>query len=334
MLNKFIKTLFLVSIGMIILPMTSFGQININTSYALSNELGVEIIPNYPRPNETVFINLTLYTDDLNSADITWYQNGENVLSGKGETRYYFKAGNVGEEVKIEIKIKLISGVSFSKTFTLNPASVDLVWEANSYVLPFYKGKALHSRQGSLKVVATPEFVKNGKRILPQNLIYKWSNGLEVYQNQSGYGKSVVILNGSLLGRTEDIRVLVTDPINNLVAESFVDIRPVDPEIVFYENSPYYGHIFNSAIANTFDLKTEEIQILAAPFFFTKERIGGLKYEWRLNYQIVPNLSSSRTAIFRKPEDEKGKSIISLEVQNLNRILQQADKKLIMSFEN
>jgi len=337
MRNNFIKTLLLLALGMVFLPTTTFGQIgqiNIDIPYALSNELGVEIIPNYPRPNETVFINLVLYTGDLNSADITWYKNDEKVLSGKGEIRYNFRAGNVGEEAKIKIQIKLLSGVSFSKTFTLNPASVDIVWEADSYVPPFYRGKALHPKQGALRVIAMPEFVKNGNKISAKNLVYEWSNGLDVYQDQSGYGKNVVFLNGSLLGRTENIKVLVTDPVNNLVAEGFVDIKPIDPEIVFYENNPYYGHLFNSAIINTFNLKTDEVQILSAPYYFTRESIGSLTYEWRLNNQTIPNLSSSRTAIFRKPEDEDGKSIIGLRVENLNRILQQADNKLIMSFEN
>ncbi len=334
MLNKFIKTLILVGFGVIILPTISFGQIKVNTSYALSNELGVEIIPNYPKPNKMVFINLTLYTNDLNSALITWYKDGKKVLSGKGKTKYSFRTANVGKETKIETVIKLLNGSVFSKVFTLNPANVDLTWEANSYTPPFYKGKALHPKQGSLKVVATPEFIKGGKIILPQNLIYKWSNGLKVYQEQSGYGKNVIILNGSILGRNENIKVLVTDPVNNLVAESFVNIKPINPEIVFYKDSPYYGPIFNLAIANNFNLKAEETQILAAPYYFTKENINGLKYEWRLNNQVISNLSSSRTAIFRKPKKQAGKSLISLQVQNLIRILQQADRNLTISFSD
>jgi hypothetical protein len=332
--SKFIKLLVVASIGMVILPVISSAQStqNINMPYALSNELGVEIIPTYPRPNEMVWINLTLYTDDLNSADIGWYQNGKKVLSGKGETKYRFKAGSVGEESKIEIRINLLSGASFSKTITLTPASVDLVWEANSYVPPFYKGKALHPRQGILKVVAIPEFVKNGKRISPQNLVYEWSNGLNVYQNQSGYGKSIAILDGSLLGRTENIEVLVTDPVNNLAAQGFVDIAPVNPEIVFYENNSYYGNIFDSALVKTFDLKADEVQILAAPFYFTKEGSGLLQYGWRLNGQAIPDLSGSITAIFRKPEKKTGQSVISLQVENTNRILQQAGSSLTINF--
>ena len=334
MISKFKKILIsgLVISFWIVLPNLSFAQININIPFALSSELGVEIIPNYPRPNEVTFMSLSLYTDDLNSADIAWYNNGKLVASGKGETRYSFRLGKVGEESKIEIKIKLLSGASFVKQFTLNPASIDLVWEANSYVPPFYKGKALHSRQGSLKIVAMPEFVKNGKRIASQNLIYEWGNGVEAYQSQSGYGKNMIILNGSILGRTENIEVLVRDPVNNLVADGFIDINPVDPEIIFYENNPYYGHMFDQGLSN-FNLNTAEVQISAAPYYFSKERTGELKYDWRLNGIEVPSLSGSRTAIFRRPEDKRGQSNISLNIENQNRILQQADASLSMQFE-
>jgi len=346
MFGKFIKILMAAGVGLAVLPIVSFlpaqagAQINTitpgaNVPYALSSELGVEVIPTYPRPNETVSINLTLYTDDLSTADITWYQNGKTTLSGKGETRYSFKAGLVGEETNIEIKIDFLSGVSFSKTITLNPAGVDLVWEAYSYVSPFYKGKALHPRQGVLKVVAMPEFVKDGKRISPQNLVYEWSNATKINQSQSGYGKSAAVLNGSILGKQENIKVVVTDPVNNLTAQGFLDISPIDPEIVFYENDPYYGHIFDIAIPGTFNLRADEVQILAAPYYFTKEGGGLLQYEWRLNSQSIPDLYGSKTAIFRKPEDRTtGISNISLQITNTNRILQQAGSNLIMQFQN
>lgn len=337
MLNRFATFLLLIVLNIAVSPVFSFAQNNqglqINLPYAMENELGVQIIPNYPRPNELVFLNLTLYTEDLNSANIIWYKDGKNVLSGKGEIRYSFKTGSVGQSVNIEVVVRLLSGVSFSKAISFTPASVDLVWEANSYVPPFYKGKALHPNQGTLKVVAMPEFVKAGRRISPQNLIYKWSNNTEVYQSKSGYGKNVLNLDGSLLGRSEKIEVLVTDPTNNLSAQGFVDISPTNPEIVFYENSPYYGHIFDSAINQSFVLKSGEIQILAAPYYFTKETTDLIQSEWRLNNRVVSDLSGSRTAIFRKPDGESGTSVISLHMQNFAKILQQADGNLTMNFE-
>jgi hypothetical protein len=330
MLNKLIKILAIASISIMVLPVISSAQ-TVNVSYALSNELNVEFSPTYPRPNSNVSINLTLYTADLNSADITWQKDGKTVLKGKGETKYAFRAGTVGIKTEIVINITLIDGTSFSKTLSINPASVDMVWEAQSYVPPFYEGKALHPRQGVLKIAAMPEFVSNGQRTSPANLIYKWSNNVEVYQDQSGYGKNVVVLDGSLLGKSENIKVSVTDPVNNLTAENYITINPVNPEIVFYQNDPYYGNIFDSAVSGYFNLSGSEVQILAAPYYFTKE--NSVKYEWRLNGQTIQNLTGSMTAIFKKPEGGNGQSAISLQVTNPGRILQEADNNLTIEFK-
>jgi hypothetical protein len=254
-----LRNFLLLSLIFLILPTFCLAQ-SINTAASLQNELGVEISPDYPGPNKKVSISLSLFTDDLNSATIVWYLNDQKVLEGVGETKYSFKMGQAGKSTKVDIKIKLLSGVSFSKTFTLNPASVDLVWEANSYVPPFYKGKALFSYQSSFKIVATPNFIRNGKLIPAEKLVYEWSNNNSAYQNQSGYGKNVLILNGSVLGREEEIDLLVTDPNSNLVANGFINLRPTEPEIVFYQNDPYYGQIFDNTSSNIFDLKKEEIQ--------------------------------------------------------------------------
>ncbi len=336
MQSRLAKILTTIIIGVAVLPMVSFAQTSssINISQALNNELGVDIVPDFPKPNETVSVDLTLFTGDLNSADITWYQNGKIALSGKGETRYSFQTGSSGTETKIEIRIKLLNGASFSKTITISPAGVDLVWEADSYVPPFYKGKALHPMQGILKIVALPEFVSKGARASPSNLIYKWSNDVATYQSQSGYGKNVLILKGSLLGKSENVKVLVTNPANNMSARGSINIDPIDPEIVFYQNDSYYGYIFDSAVSGAFKLSGDEVQVLAAPYYFTKEKAGGLTYEWRLNNQAVPELAGSRTAIFKKPEGGVGSSAVNLQVTNVRKILQQAENSLTINFEN
>lgn len=330
MFNVFKKKIF-VFVIFLIFPVICFGQLDM--SYTLSRELDVEVIPNYPKPNDWVFIEIALYTDNLDSADITWLKDGREVVSGKGLKEFSFRTGNIGEQTDIEIRIELLNGSSFSKKMTFNPADVDLTWEANSYVPPFYKGKALHPKQGLIKIVAMPEFVKNGKRTPPEDLIYEWSNDVSVYKNQSGYGKYAVVLNGSLLGKQEKIRVLVTDPVNNLVAESFLDISPVKPEIVFYENNPFYGYIFDQALSGRFNMKSPEVQIVSSPFYFTKEDLDLIKNTWLLNGNNAPELSGSKTVVFRKPEEKSGQSSIFLRMENENRILQQAEKTLVVSFD-
>jgi len=85
------------------------------------------------------------------------------------------------------------------------------------------------------------------------------------------------------------------------------------------------------AIRN-FNLSGSEVQILAAPYFFTNENNYALNYAWTLNGQSIPDLSGSRTAIFKKPDGQTGQSNIALQVTNANRILQEADGSLIMNF--
>jgi len=317
----------------LILPHAVFAQFDTSVS-GVEQELNMNIVPASPKPNDTVNITLTLYTGDLGSADIIWYKNDKEVLRGKGETRYSFKMGNSGETTKIDIAIRLMNGTIFSKSVTLTPTRVDLIWEANTYTPPFYKGKALHSRQGSIKIIALPEFIKDGIRISPQNLVYQWSNGQNVLESQSGYGKNVVTVSGSLLGRAESIDVLVSDPNSNLTANGSVNITPGDPKIIFYENSPYLGPIYDMAIGKSYELGGDEVEVLAAPYFFSNENQGFLNYSWRLNNQSIPELANSRTAIFKKPTETSGQSNLSLEIQNSNRVLQEASNNFSIKFQN
>ncbi len=305
--------------------------ISINLPYSLSNELGVEIIPEYPRPNEQVWVNLTLYTDNLNSANISWYIDDKLVEYGIGLTSYSFKMGEAGVGKKVTIKVVLANGASFTKEISLTPSSVDLIWEALSYTPPFYKGRALHPAQGIVKVVAMPEFYKDGSRVKPENLIYNWSNDVEAYQSQSGYGKNVLLINGSLIGDIDSINLLVTDPGKGLAAQNSISINPSDSSIVFYKNDPYYGFSLDKALFGTYNLKEEEVELFAAPYNMSPESSTNLEYSWSLNGTQINSLNGSRTALFKKTEEE-GSSELLFRATNNNRILQFTENSLVIRF--
>lgn len=326
-------TLIFTLVGLFLLGNKTEAQFNVNVSGALQNEIGVELIPSYPVPYQNTYVNLSLYTNDLDSAKIIWLKNGKIEQEGIGLKNYSFRTGKAGEEIRIEVVVVLSNGLSFNKSFTINPASVDVIWEADSYTPPFYQGKALHPRQGSLKLVANPEFYKDNSRIPPENLVYNWYLGEDALQDQSGYGRRVAIIDGNILGDTERIYLLVTDPKNNISAENYLDISPVEPEILFYENNSYYGYLFNQALSGTVDLRSSEIQIVAEPYFISRD--GNLiEYNWRLNSGSSNELKNSRSAVFRKPEGEEGESLIRVNINNLQRILQFANGSLRIRFTN
>src|SRR3989344_8617863 len=233
MTNTLIQKLIIFTLFVFLLPTSIFAQINIDIGAALNSELNVEVIPTYPKPNSVVFIQLEMYSENLDKAEITWNQDGKIFVKGNGKKTYSFKAGESGTETNIEVRVKLQSGNTFYKSMIIKPIGVDLIWQSDSYVPPFYKGKALHPKQGNLRIVAMPDFRdSNGKMVPQNNLIYKWSDGNTVYDNQSGYGKNVLNIEGSILGRGSRVEVLVTSPTDNGAASEILEVATSDPEII------------------------------------------------------------------------------------------------------
>lgn len=329
------KLILIFSLSLLILPLFSNAQLNINLDGALESELNVEVIPAYPKPNSSVFIQLEMYSEDLDKAEITWNQDNKIFVKGNGKKSYNFTTGESGTETNIEVRVKLQNGKTFYKSMKIKPVGVDLVWQSDSYVPPFFKGKAMHPKQGNLSIVAIPDFTDSkGNPVPKEKLIYKWSDGTNVFDTQSGYGKSVLKITGSLLGRVDRVEVLVTSPTEIGAATEIIDIPTTDPEIVFYEISPFYGPLFNKTISNNIDLSGEEIEIMASPFFTTGISNRSTTLSWRLNGIKSPDLDNSKTVIFRRPEGESGASSIQLSVENDSKILQSKRASFNINFKD
>lgn len=329
------KISFYIFISLIaITPLFSNAQVNINLDTALESELNVEVIPTYPKPNSTVFIQLEMYSEDLDKAEITWNQDNKIFVKENGRKTYSFKSGPSGTETNIEVRVKLQNGRTFYKSMKIKPVGVDLIWQSDSYVPPFFKGKAMHPKQGNLTIVAVPDFTdSDGNPIPREKLIYKWSNGNTVFNDQSGFGKSVLRIEGSLLGRTDRVEVVVTSPSENGAASEIIDIPTTEPEVLFYEVSPFYGVMFNKTLPRNVELSGDEIEVAAVPFYTTGVSNDTALFNWRLNGLRSVGQNNSKTVIFRRPEGVSGSSNIQLSVENASKILQQPRGSFTISFQ-
>src|SRR3989344_5968640 len=189
----------------------NFDSLNVGSNISLPSELNINLVPNYPKPNSRVRLSLTMYTENLDNAQIDWYVDGKKVLSGIGEKVYTVTTSKAGTETDVEIIITLASGAKFSKSLTLKPATIDLLWQSDSYVPPFYKGKALFPSQGNVVITAMPEFYSGSSKVSPSSLNYSWTVNDKVLQNQSGYGKQSIKVAGPALGTSINVLVTVTD---------------------------------------------------------------------------------------------------------------------------
>ncbi len=307
--------------GIIFLPQSVSAQFN----QLLPTSINLDILPENPSANQNVSASLSSFDTDLNAATITWQVNGKTIQSGKGIKKASFKTGNINTSTKIDIQIVTQQGEKITKSYSIKPTEVDLLWQADGYTPPFYKGKTMFVHQNKITFIAIPHILNSsGKEISPTNLIYKWTRNGVVMEDSSGYGKNTFTMTGSLISRQLDVTVDVTSPDTGAVGFAETLVTPRDPEIYLYEKSPLYGVLFEKALTQTVQLTGKEMGVVAVPLFFgtTYAENPSLSYNWGINGSVVGTDTHTASRIFRQQEGTVGTSHISVSIEHASKILQ------------
>jgi hypothetical protein len=326
----FIFTLFLSSLG-------SLVSAQFQVQPLPETEINIELSPENPGPHESVYVLLTSYSTNINAASITWRVNGQTKRSGRGEKSFSFETGAANTTTTLGITVATVEGEVINKTISLRPVTVDLIWQSNSFVPPFYKGKALFSYQNDVTFIALPHITSGGVEISPKNLIYKWTLNGKVIDYASGYGKNTYIIQGDIIAKTLNVEVEVTTSNSTSRGRSSLTLAPRDPQILLYKKSPIYGVEFQKALINTVNLTdSKEITVVGMPYFFGTEDAFSpdLSYKWSINNLPVDKDFTQTSRVFRQKEGSSGVSRISLSIENRNKILQLAGKSFDLKFES
>ncbi len=304
----------------------STGVISQQVSSAVSNE--------NPTPGQEVTISLTAYGTDLNAATISWSVNGKRVEGGTGYTQFTLTAGKNGETKTVVATIIPTTGPSISKTFTISPQDVSIIYESDGYVPPFYKGKGVYTREGTVTLVAVPNLMVNGTKLSPSALTYKWIVDGTVQGSKSGYGRNSLSYTGSILGNDSIVEVEVSSA-GGTKGKGTILLSPQEPEALLYEQSPLYGTLFNKELSrNGFFLKEKEVTVAAIPFSTSASSLenGALSYKWSINGSSIPVPETQNFATLRNSTGEKGTSNIGVTVSNTTHLLQMMRNTLSINF--
>lgn len=319
----------------------SLGIFNITHSQTFDQSqttINMEIFPEIPGPNDEVYVSLASYATDINSATIVWKLNGKVQKQGIGERDFSFVVGNMNTKTVLSVTIRTIEGENIEKSITIKPSDVDIIWQSQSFVPPFYKGKAMFSHQNQITFIAIPHITgSNGQEINNKNLIYKWRKNGTVIEDVSGFAKNTYTFTGPLISRPLQVSVEVSSVNNDGVAFGQTYIEPGEPSIVFYRKDPIYGIKFEKALTGTFELNnSKEITVIGIPLFFgvLDPAFFALNYKWLINGVSVGNDSSANTQVFRQKEGTSGSSKISLNIENSDKILQYASEDFNLKFNN
>ncbi len=204
--------------------------------------------------------------------------------------------------------------------------NITLVWEANSYTPPFYKGRALMPDGGDARIIA---FLPPG---IPETagLTYTWRIDGTIDGDNSGPGRKIYELRSPVFGGSPLIVVEVKSGAN-LIGTGVLRIPVVKPQVLVYADSPLGGVLFN---VEKPALSGAELALETYPLFFSTKRRDNLdiSYAWQVDGFTVQNpLGNSARIILRS--EAPGTTTIGASVSNRFRVLESASGKTSLFLE-
>jgi len=301
---------------------------------ATSIDILVNVSPENPAPLENVDITLKSYVNNLDIVLISWSINGKNISSGIGKKSFSLNAPNAGGETTVIATISLPDGATNTKIIIKPLAMVLLTQALDSYVPPFYKGKALPSPDSLVKVVALPEVKSGSNFINPKNMTYVWKKDYTNNQDGSGYGKNSFTYINDYLENSNNIEVTARTTDQKYSSTESIDIKITKPKIVFYKNDANLGTIWEQALTNGYKILSEEV-IEAAPYFISPKdiRIPTLTWDWFINNETVnAPIYRKNTLPLKAQAGISGTSKIRLDINNIDKIFESTTKEINVSF--
>ena len=331
-LSNKINNVFLIAIFIFVFHIgIVFGQ-----SLPSLNSAEITASPATPSAGDTVDLTLASYSINLDSAKIVWYVDGVATKDGFGANTLTITTKGDGQTTSIRAVAQANDGTVVEATKDITPASIDLISEPTSYTPPFYKGRPLFINQGQARVVAVSSIVVDGKKVSPNQLVFKWSKNGVVSGSDSGIGRDSLLVVGSIPIRDIAVSVEVLDLSGNTVAASSKTVAVSDPKILFYEDNSLYGILFNEAINQGYYLGLrEELDVTAKPFFFNfaSDIDGKSSYRWFVNGNyIVPTGKENELILKQTDTSLKGTASISIDVSNTDKIFQYASDSFNVTF--
>lgn len=322
-----LRTLIVLSILVAMLPNISIAQtpapINPDKSGTQFGTLRTN--PPIPGPNQEVKIRLEAYGVDIGNARIIWSVDGVPQKEGYGITEFTTKTKALGEKMVVSVTAFTPVGRRIDQEVALEAAEVDILWEAQTYVPPFYKGKALPTHASKIKVTALPRL--NTVVSDPKKYSYKWTINRTGVVGQ-GLGKNSTMIAAGKPKQKIVVGVEVAKLNESAKGQTTLDIETSEPRIDFYEDAPLLGVRTQSAIDFNSTIIGSEANIRAVPYYFSIDdyRNNKLRFEWLIDGR-TPGINPGDLVTITN--DMSGN--IDLRIRNTSRLLQDAKKGALIT---
>jgi hypothetical protein len=244
----------------------------------------------------------------------------------KNSTKLLEKTFSIGLIVLVAVLFGLPARAQVNIVTQTISSNVTLVWEAQSYVPPFYKGRALAVDGGDVNILAFPPASLGNSA----DLTYIWKIDGRVDNPSSGLGRSFFRHRPDIFGGAPLIVVDVYRD-GNKAATGALRVPQVKPQVLVYPALPLAGILFGNRARS---IDGEEITLEAYPLFFgvQKKSDPALTYRWSVNDVAAQNpLGNAGRLVMRS--EEGGTVNVEVSVANARNILESAKQVLSLTFE-
>lgn len=312
------------------------GAVSLDSSLppGIVEQVSVTMLPSVPKPGDIVSVRVDSYSTDLNKAYVVWKRDGATFAEGFGVVAVSFVAPEAGQRASIEMSAAKSTGGTVSKKITVAPADLDILYEAETYTPPFYRGRAEFTNSSRVRLVAVPRFIDpdTGLEISGDDLVYTWRVDGVVDQSISGYGRRTADVFGELVSRGLEIELEVEAVSSPIRARASILVRDQQPDVAVYEDHPLYGVLFERAVdsSSAYPVSSSEISLLAVPYSMDIRNLADPRAKWSwLSGEIRGTSAASVT--FRPNEGSVGQADASIRVNHQN-FAQYGNQKVTLDF--
>lgn len=245
--------------------------------------------PSNPSPGEAVSLTVSSSEIDINLSLIEWSVDGKPAQKGTGLRAFSTTAPANGATKTVSVRVTQRNGTPVDASTSFSPADMDLIWEAeDSYVPPFYKGKALPIKQGAVKIVAIPIIRTSGGSIVkPSDFSFAWKKDGQNMQGSSGFGVSSFSYINQILQDTNRFDVAASTFGKSV--DGGIVVSYFEPKLLMYPSDSLTGVKHQSALQNGFRPTGAQLSVVLEPYFLPERwrTDPHTTLVWKLNGQAV-----------------------------------------------
>lgn len=247
--------------GILLLLTPSFSNAQISGDSFLNTNLAIELSPAYPSPNQSFSAELNDYGGGGFGATIDWYYNDSKMDWAFNQRSINVSSPNAGQSATLKVVLNKPNGSSETITRTINPIYLDIIFEPQTHVPSFYKGRALPTPDSIVNATA---LLSTGP-LLSNEHLYTWRINNTVLQGGPLRGGSRVAFTMPQ-DSNSIVSLIVTKLDGTIIAKRALSLPVAAPKLLFYEVSTLYG-VMPRALTSPFALLGNSATLRAEPYY-------------------------------------------------------------------